>query len=208
MSTEDLNHRIRRIYASIDALEKADLSKFPPNTIDKGDQVGFLQDFTGGLSEEELANTGYVAVHNIANLQGHLRQWTVRNVRDKSRVDAVFRGSRALQLVQDLSNNDKHGYPPRDGGYSGIGPRIVGFERVMRLTTKAEAGSSVIVVATPQGPRQASGSGTARVLITGDVVDKDGNAVGDLYEVGLEAVETWEELLKEFELGLTSSDRT
>jgi hypothetical protein len=50
------------------------------------------------------------------------------------------------------------------------------------------------------------GDGTAKAVVTGDVVDKDGNRIGDLYEIVNKAVEAWEALLVDFRLlGATNS---
>lgn len=38
----------------------------------------------------------------------------------------------------------------------------------------------------------------AAVIITGDIIDIDGRKIGDLYDVALKAVSTWEELLKRY----------
>ena len=40
-----------------------------------------------------------------------------------------------------------------------------------------------------------TGDGTARVIITGDIVDADDNRIADLAETICKAVEVWERLL-------------
>lgn len=49
----------------------------------------------------------------------------------------------------------------------------------------------------PAGVPRIAGDGTGVAVITGDVVDEDGNAIGDLHEIELRAVKSWEVLLKE-----------
>ena len=44
------------------------------------------------------------------------------------------------------------------------------------------------------------GDGTAKAVVTGDVVDNDGNRIGDLYEIANKVVEAWEVLLVDFGL--------
>lgn len=51
---------------------------------------------------------------------------------------------------------------------------------------------------TPQGVPKVSGDGTAKVIASGDILDKDGNNIGDLHETALEAVEAWENVLGDF----------
>jgi hypothetical protein len=42
------------------------------------------------------------------------------------------------------------------------------------------------------------GLGMAKVIITGDILDRNGNKIGDLYETLLEACEVWQKVLGEF----------
>ena len=41
-------------------------------------------------------------------------------------------------------------------------------------------------------------SSMAKVIITGDILDRNGNKIGDLYESLLEACEVWQKVLGEF----------
>ena len=198
MNPNELLTRLRRVYASVDALQEFDMGKLPAKVVQNDRGVVVFQNFSGGLSKEDLANMAYMVIHNIANLQDHLRRWAAKNGKDKTKVKAVFNASSDLCLIKDLSNNDKHGYPPHDGGHSGLTPKLNDVSRVMQLTTKAEAGSSVAMTLGPGGVPKISGSGTACAMVTGDIVDKNENSIGDLFEIGRDAVKAWETLLVDF----------
>jgi hypothetical protein len=159
---------------------------------------GVFQDFSGGQSPEELSNIAQTAIHNIANLFDHLKGWARRNDKDVKMVQATFDGSLALRIIKDLSNNDKHGYPPRDGGHAGMVPRVEGIGRVLQLSLGPAAGSAIMMVIGAGGRPEISGSGTARAVVTGEVVDKDGRPVGDLFDIEQRAVQAWETLLAEY----------
>ena len=176
-------------------------------TITKTEQfIALCQDFRGDLNDEELSNLAHSMIHNIANLCDHLRRWAAHNGQDKNKVDETVNQSFALQIIKDLSNNDKHGYPPRDGGRSGISPKLVGINRVFQLTTKPEVGAYMAMTLGHDGTPKVSGSGSAKAVITGDVVDRSNNRIGDLHEIAIEAVEAWEQLLNDFNLTLASGD--
>lgn len=199
MTADDLVNRVERICAAIGTAQERGMSKFPAKVIRGAHGVAFLQDFRGGLGPAEMENIAYSVTHNIANLRDHLRRWAARNGKDKTKVDACFDSSRALKLIQDLSNNDKHGYPPRDGrGHSGVAPRLSGVDRSARL--QPEPGSCVTMTLGPGGVPVVSRSGRAAVVITGEVADKDGNRIADLLDVEEDAVKAWEALLHEFGL--------
>src|SRR5262249_18077255 len=133
MAVDELAARVRQIYAAIDAVQEFDLSKVPARGINTPRAHAIMRDCRDGRNEEEIGNSGYTLSHNIANLRDHLRRWAAKNGKDKGKVDAAFDASLELRVLQDLSNNDKHG-PPRNGGNSGLTPTLQKINRVMRLT--------------------------------------------------------------------------
>jgi hypothetical protein len=50
----------------------------------------------------------------------------------------------------------------------------------------------------PSGKPSVLGDGSASLVITGQLVDKDGRIVGDLFELEGKAVAAWEALLAEY----------
>ena len=100
--------------------------------------------------------------------------------------------------MMDLSNNDKHGYPPSDGGNSGKSPQIINIDSVMQLSSGNKKGSSVMMTFNAQGKPQISGSGSGKVIINGDIVDKENKKIGDFHKTAVEAIEVWERLLADF----------
>lgn len=127
-----------------------------------------------------------------------MRRWAARNGQDAGKVGLVLAESLALRIIKDLSNNDKHGHPPRDGGHSRTAPRLAEVTRVLRLTTGAETGSGVVVTLGRMGVPVISGSGSAAAVITARVVDKEGNNLGDLFEIQQQGIQAWESLLQDF----------
>lgn len=203
----DISQRIRRIYAAIGAIEESDPRKLKATVIQTETAIAVLQDFRSGYSDDELLNQAHSVIHNIANLRDHLRRWAADNGHDKNRVDTTVKHNFELQIIQDLSNNDKHGYPPRDGGLSKRSPKLIEINRVMRLQTQAKKGSIVTMILGPGGIPRFSGNGTARAVVTGDVVDNLNVYIGDFYELAIKAVEAWELLLADFGLpGINSCE--
>lgn len=198
MTNDDLTHRVRRIYEAIEAVQENDMSKFTPKVINDDHRIDFYQGWSGGRSDAELDNIAHTLIYDIANLRDHLKKWADRNAKDKTKVDAAFKNSQALKIIKDLSNNDRHGYDPTKKGNSGKLPRVDKINTIMQMTTKDKKGSSVGLTFTPQGVPKILGDGTAKVIITGDILDRDGNKIGDLYNTALEAVEAWESVLDNF----------
>ncbi len=189
--------RLHRIYAAINTTKESDMARLPARVFQSEKVVGIFQDFAGNMTEPEMANAAHTVIDNIANLHDHLKRWMVARGGDKASVDHAFDSSIDLRIIKDLSNNDKHGYPPRGRGHSGRSPKLINIRRHMRLTAKG-GGGRVVMTLGPGGVPEISGDGTAVAVITGDVVGGDGNVIGDLFEIESRAIAAWELLLKDF----------
>jgi hypothetical protein len=199
MTTGQVTVRLQRIYAALDAVLETDIHKAPPVVISCTQGRGIFQDFRGNQSDAEFENLAHSVIHNIANLRDHTRSWTVKSgkERNKKQVDEFLKANESVAVIQDLSNNDKHGYPPRDGGFSGKAPRLTNIRRIMRLTSGAAPEASVAFTIGPSGEQQVSGTGSATLIITADVQISDGTMIGDLHAIQLESLEAWEKFLRE-----------
>jgi hypothetical protein len=180
------------------------MSHLPAKVICTPHVVGIIQDFSGGKSSAQLENDAHSLIQNLASLRDHIRQWARRTGRDKGKVEEAFRKSRALQIIQDLFDWDKHAGPPRDGGCSDPSPTLSNVSRVLRLQTQPKAGSRVTMTLGAGGIPRIGGDGLAAAVVTGEVVDKDGKYFGDLFELALQAVQAWEDLLAEYGVDLTT----
>lgn len=193
MVTEELVDRLHRIYAAVEAAVEGDLSKFPPRVTVGEHNFRVYQDFLGGLTEPQLSNLAHAIIHNIANLRDHLRHWARKNCQNQNDIDKTITNCPALQIIIDLSNNDKHGYPPRDGGHSKRSPKLVEVKRVLTI------GPGTALIFTPNGLKQTtSGDGSSQVIVDGTVVDINGVPIGDLYDLWNEALKAWEQQIKAF----------
>lgn len=199
---EELLAKVRRMYAALGETIEDDLSKFTPTVLRTEEWTVIVQDFSGGLAPEQISNIAHSSIYNIATLADHLRKWARKNGHDVARIDAAIAGSLQLQVIIDLSNADKHGYPSRDRGKSGRFPKLAEVKRVMRLSSGRRANSGASVQLTPPFTPVIVGSGRADGVITGTIVDGSGALIGDLHQFMNEAMVSWEALLHEFGLDL------
>ncbi|HEY3319938.1 MAG TPA: hypothetical protein VGP72_05695 [Planctomycetota bacterium] len=193
---DEIQNRLRRIYASIGVAMECDMRKFPPKIVQNEHVICVSQDFRGGMSDADVENAAYTIIHNVANLRDHLRKWAKANSKEQAKVYAAIDASPALKVIEDLSNIDKHGYGSRNDS-SGMGPKLVDIRRELRLQTQAKKDSFVALTIGLTGPR-VTGDGLAVVRISADVVDKNGARLGDLLQIEQDALDAWEKLLREF----------
>ncbi len=197
---EEIRRRIQRLLAAIGETVEEEFSKFPPTKTVTDSWVFVRQDFTGGLNDAQIANIAFTAIHAVAHLPDHLRSWAKRNARPMTDVDDVISGSSAIQVIIDLSNRDKHG-ASRDAGCSGRAPRVENLKRTLRLSGGPQPGSGVTVQFIPGGAK-VHGPGSAAVVVTGDVLAKDGARIGDLSSLLEAALDAWEKVLARWGLPL------
>ncbi|UCD57631.1 MAG: hypothetical protein JSV16_00545 [Candidatus Hydrogenedentota bacterium] len=194
----EISDRIKRIYSAIGAIEEHDANKLKAKIVETEEFKGVFQDFRGALTDADLWNLAHMLIDNIAKLRDHLRKWAERNGKDKRKVDEAIASSLALQIILDLSNNDKHGYPPRNGGHSRRSPRLAHVKRVMQLRTRAQKGSIIGMRLGADGKPEVFGDGRAAAVVSGEVVDKENVQLGDLYGIARKGVQAWEKLLRDF----------
>jgi hypothetical protein len=198
---DEIMARVKRIYSAIDSTEENDISDLKTKIIQDGNRIELYQDWTGELSQAQISNLAISLIDNIAKIQDHLKKWAKHNNKDVSLIDTIYNNSQPLLIIQDLANNDKHGYPPRDGGLSKMSPRVVEFHRILKMTTLPKKGSMVGFTLAKDGSPIVFGSGSAIVIIDADIIDNNGKKIGDFNAISSEALIKLEELL--YKLGIT-----
>jgi len=187
----DVLERIQRIYAALDEVITRDPAQFGATSTPR--PWGLSVDFSGGLSPAQLQNRAMQVVYLVAHLPDHLRAWAKHRGLDPNQIDNAVSSSEELKILIDLSDADKHGGERRDRGRSGLGPRLRGVARALRL----EGGSPASITVTVRG----SGAELTEVEsnfaaeISGEVVDAAGTHIGDLMQLVTTGLSTLESLL-------------
>jgi hypothetical protein len=196
---DEFEARVRRLYAAIGATVDEAVSEHRPLVRVTERVFEMYQDWNGGLNEDQVAILGTTAISHVANLRNHLFRWAAASGRSAEEVTNAIRQSLALQVILDLANNEKHGYPPRDAGQSGRRPKVTEWQRMLQLSAGGPTASGVAVVLLPTGPQvTTTGGGSAKVVVTGQVVDEQGANMGDARHLLEEALHAWETLLHAF----------
>ena len=189
----DINTRVERLYAAVGMAVDLDVLKYQPIYYCNEKVRGVVQEFSGGATEAEMSNSLHSLIHNIASFHDHLREWGPKHKINRENVHNYFKASTDFCIIRDLWNNDKHGYPPKDGsGWSRKAPRLRDVHRALQL-----GGAESWMQLTPSGPVY-GGNGTREVVIMGTVIDRVGNAIGLVDAFVRGAVARCEEVLKYF----------
>ena len=111
-----------------------------------------------------------------------------------------MKGSFELKVIADLSNRNKHGGPPRNGGPSGLSPDLAHFRRGLTAIHQGQTVTATIDFF-GQAPQVEFGDG-AGVVTSADVVDTSGKVIGDAMTLLEAGTLQWNQVLAQY--GLTS----
>lgn len=198
MDIDGILFRVRCIHKAMGALKDSDVSKFPMKVEQDATKVQFVFE---GLSKEDKFNAMYVAIDNVAKLYEHVKKWATLNDQDVGKVKEVFDNTLALRIVYDIHNLDKHPYPDRKGGTSGLSPRMGEIIQPFVLggaPAKPGEPPKRTWAAVTLGPKgvQAHGTGSVALVLDADVMDGSGRRIGSMRKYLSEAVTAWEDFLK------------
>jgi len=190
ISIDEFQLRIARMYTAIGATVEEDVShvdiQFKP-------QPGgaLAADFRGGMSDAEIANLAWSAIHNIATFSAHCLKWARGNNISEDDVKAVADGSKALLRIRDLHNVEKH--PDAAPNKSGDSPMLVDLCRPLEMIF---GGSQPRVSLVLSQTGKVSVEGNARVVIHGRIINsKTGAFVTELRQLLDEGLKAWEAFL-------------
>ena len=185
IDVNDIENRIAVLYRVTDSFVKMKpvRSMHIEEKEDKSDPTGrrFSVEFGGGpTSEEDLINVQVTLnniVHHLANLKDNLKKRMRDDGLQPNKVEDQINSDIKLQLITDLCNQEKHGYPLTKSKRSGLDPIITNIrhELAIPLTigfSNAFTDSSVVVEA--------------------DVVDGSGSHIMSFREMVEGAIKTWE----------------
>jgi len=177
--------RIERLYAAIGASKHqlASVHAGKIDLIDGGFEV--TQDFSGGASRAQLANELMQQIILLGGFPDHLRK-RLTEIGKKCRkpeVEEFFKRDRRFCILYDLHNADKHGGRDSGGGWSHESPEIRNIRRIALCKTRASGGSTAgIMFDLPTGKPRAIGDGESVAATTGDILDGNGNLIGEAHE--------------------------
>lgn len=188
--TDSIDKRLQRIYASLGVVVETDIQS----------TIKYVQEGTNGrmsfdkdMSLDEVENNAHLAISLLAHLPDHLKRWLRSNKKDTSSLEDFVKSSQELGVLKDLANTEKHGGFDRNGGHSGLQPRLSNIHRGMRLEPKLDWSQALIKINLPEGTITHVNGDPLQVVIDADILDYQGTKICTL---------TWllESSLQQFEI--------
>jgi len=193
MDLNNLTLRLERIYTAIGDTTDAEIQKYIKVTIvgDANSPNPTIKiTFNNNQSESKTTNIVLVIIEHLAKLKDHLKN---KMGNQKQLVEKKVNESLELQLIMDLSNAEKHGYPVKT-------ERSKKSPRIQNITT-----SLVIPPQEKIGINPRTGEivepGSCFIRVEAEIVDKSGTLICRWPQMINKALGEWENFIQEHRLG-------
>lgn len=131
-------------------------------------------------------------IANLANIKDCLKQKLIQRDDNPDFIENEIDNSLYLQLILDLSNQEKHGYPLKKTRRSEKDPLIKNVGRSLSPSDK------------PDNIRYEKSDGSAimnlMTKITADITDSQGNILYQLNDLIENALSAWEQIIKKYNI--------
>jgi hypothetical protein len=184
------------MHAALDEMATADLSTIKAEIVEGSGYSDTGVDFNQDADEVSLANSASLLIANIASMKDHLKVWCKRKA-IAFHGEGVINSNHAVSLIHDLWNIDKHAELnklPR----SGYRPKLQGLRKSLVISSGTSAGGGAFFSMNPRTGKittRTSSGGSVQLAITAQVVDENGNVLGDFVDICTQAVAEWEKAL-------------
>ncbi len=191
MDYNDVQARLKNIYSSIDEQYSYGHEALGMAHWEQTDnQISFS--FLNPNNKPRVINQINNVISNLANIKDCLKKKLQDRGDDPQAIEYEINDSLYLQLVLDLSNQEKHGYPLTKTSRSQKNPLIKNVNRGLSRSNRLDniryeqSDGSVIV--------------NMMIIITADVTDSQDNLLCRLDELVENALKFWENTIKKYNI--------
>lgn len=181
MHYNDINNRIERIYNSIQIKKEDGISEYLKFEHRTGHFVS---------NENELLIKILLIISNLSNLKDHLKNVIEQKGGNKQIIEDEIKNNLHLQLIIDINNAEKHGYPVTRKR-SHLDPKIVNLSSSLILV--GDRNSLITIHKDGKIGKQ----GDIPTKINADIFDKDDNKICSLDELVRQSVTAWERVIND-----------
>jgi len=197
MDYNDVRSRLKRLYLSIDLRYESDVLQHMQTKIEKKEAGKFTIeiDFNAKHDEDETINRINAIIAGLANLKDHLKTKLRQRGGNPQEIETEIDNELPLQLVIDLNNQEKHGYPLKKSNRSKKNPKIINIAKALSPRPGVPATAFI------RDPITGAGyTDNMAIVITADVIDGKGNLLLSLNDLIDKSLDTWEKIVSKYGL--------
>lgn len=208
MDYNDISSRLKRVLASMNERFDDEIAVY--TTVTKNDkkidektnEFNLKVEYHFGKHDQEtLINRISIILYNIASLKDHTKN-NIKNAGGSPQlVEDEINNSLHLQVLVDIVNQEKHGYPLRSRR-SLKDPLITKIRESYQVTASSANKGSAFIFMTQDGFKHV-GDGKEQMVITAEITDGDGKLLFSLDELVETSFAKMEKLIST-NLGITN----
>ncbi len=190
MDFNDLQIRLKRLSNALGKQFDPDIKSHTKVIREVSGDVHRIGFSFGSFDEAELNNRIFGVISSIAALKDHLKNRMVKLKKNPQLVEDMINNCMELQLIMDLSNQEKHGYPLQKRKHSNKDPQIKNLSH--GLSVLGPGSGSVTFTISEENAGFGSSEGNMAIHISGQVVDGHDNFImttDDMIRVALSKIE-------------------
>ena len=172
MNFNDVKERLEKTLASFNARYDPNVLKSINITFENTDAGHSTTVKFGNDDPQTITNKIFIILYNLSSLKDHLKNCLKNNGHDPNIVEQEINNSIHLQVLIDLVNQEKHGYPLTKSNRSGKNPLIKNPSQFLLLRTDTTAGSTASFTFSRNGPIL---HGNNSIMIDAEIHDDKGN---------------------------------
>ena len=196
MDYNDINSRLGRLYLSINQKFEGDvLEHIQTKKVTDGKKVTISITFDAKHDENETINRINNIIGNLANLKDHLKTRLKQQGVDPQKIEDDINQNLPLQIILDLNNQEKHGYPITKIRRSGKDPKIINISKALSSRPGVRATAFIRDPITGAGV-----TNNMAIVITAEVVDSQGNRLYYLNDLIDKSLNSWELIITKYNL--------
>jgi len=191
MDYNSTESRLKKIYSSMDqqyTYGAAALDAMHTEITDKQVTISF----SSPDEEPKILNQINNIIYNLSNIKDCLKKNIKKRGDDPKVIESEINNSINLQLVVDLANQEKHGYPLTKTRRSKKDPLIKNIGRSLGRSNKPD---NIRVVRSDGALIQ-----NAMTSITANITDSHGNFLCRLDDLVNNALKDWETIIKKYNI--------
>jgi hypothetical protein len=158
--------------------------------------IGF--DFTRSNPDIETANKILALIDHLAHIKDPLKKALKNKGADPDLIENEIKKQPFLQILLDLANSKKHGYPLEKYKHSGRDPKIVNIRKEACIAVSEENSYSMISFDVQTGKPIVVGD--VSIMIDADIVDLQGGHICTLGVLASKSLVAWEDLIQAYGL--------
>lgn len=165
MEFNDVTARLARTLASMNGRFDQEVTKHLKRELifDQRDRLQ-ADHFFVEQDQADTENKILIILHNLASLKDHLKNFLRANRHDPQLVENEINQSLHLQVLIDLVNQEKHGYPLTRNNRSGKNPVIKNAMKAMSISTGSEPNSVAGISGDFGGAIQVTGNSKITIM--------------------------------------------